>query len=47
MVNLLVNTDVIGIAILIYFSVSEGKEAFEKTSGEKFSCGMHCNEITK
>ncbi|HEY6915668.1 MAG TPA: hypothetical protein VI413_13415, partial [Paludibacter sp.] len=34
--------DVIGTAGLIYFSVSEGKEAFEKAKGKECSCGGHC-----
>lgn len=35
--------DVIGTAGLIYFSVSEGKEAFEKAKGKECSCGdEHC-----
>jgi divalent metal cation (Fe/Co/Zn/Cd) transporter len=33
--------DVIGAAGLIYFSVSEGKEAFEKAAGKECSCD-HC-----
>jgi hypothetical protein len=33
--------DAIGSAGLIYFSVSEGKEAFEKAKGKKCSCD-HC-----
>ena len=33
--------DVIGAAGLIYFSVSEGKEAFEMSKGKECSCG-HC-----
>lgn len=31
--------DVIGTAGLIYFSISEGKEAFEKAKGKSCSCG--------
>lgn len=31
--------DVIGAAGLIYFSVSEGKEAFEKAKGNECGCG--------
>jgi len=34
--------DVIGAAGLIYFSVSEGREAFEKAKGKSCSCGEHC-----
>ncbi len=34
--------DVIGTAGLIYFSVSEGREAFEKAKGKDCSCGAHC-----
>jgi len=30
--------DVIGAAGLIYFSISEGKEAFEKAKGKQCSC---------
>jgi divalent metal cation (Fe/Co/Zn/Cd) transporter len=33
--------DVIGAACLIYFSISEGKEAFEKAKGKECSCD-HC-----
>jgi len=33
--------DVIGTAGLIYFSITEGKEAFEKASGKECSCD-HC-----
>ncbi|HZK95500.1 MAG TPA: hypothetical protein VFC67_14935 [Prolixibacteraceae bacterium] len=33
--------DVIGAAELIYFSVVEGKEAFEKAKGKECSCD-HC-----
>ncbi len=33
--------DVIGAAGLIYFSVSEGREAFEKANGKEFDC-MNC-----
>ncbi|MCK9412760.1 MAG: hypothetical protein M0Q53_10690 [Prolixibacteraceae bacterium] len=36
-----VYADVIGSAGLIYFSVSEGKEAFEKAKGKECSCD-HC-----
>lgn len=35
--------DAIGAAGLIYFSVSEGKEAFEKAKGKECSCD-HCND---
>lgn len=35
--------DVIGAAGLIYFSVAEGKEAFEKAKGKKCSCD-HCSD---
>jgi divalent metal cation (Fe/Co/Zn/Cd) transporter len=31
--------DVIGAAGLVYFSVSEGREAFEKAKGKECSCG--------
>jgi divalent metal cation (Fe/Co/Zn/Cd) transporter len=34
--------DAIGAAGLIYFSVSEGLEAFEKSKGKTCSCGSHC-----
>jgi len=34
--------DAIGAAGLIYFSVSEGREAFEKAKGKNCSCGGHC-----
>lgn len=34
--------DAIGTAGLIYFSVSEGKEAFEKAKGKSCSCGHNC-----
>jgi len=34
--------DVIGAAGLIYFSVSEGKEAFEMAKGKECNCGGHC-----
>jgi len=33
-----VYADVIGAAGLIYFSISEGKEAFEKAKGKQCSC---------
>jgi divalent metal cation (Fe/Co/Zn/Cd) transporter len=35
--------DALGAAGLIYFSISEGKEAFEKARGIQFSCG-HCDD---
>jgi len=35
--------DIIGSAGLIYFSISEGKEAFEKAKGKECSCGEHCS----
>jgi divalent metal cation (Fe/Co/Zn/Cd) transporter len=34
--------DIIGSAGLIFFSVSEGKEAFEKSKGKKCTCGHEC-----
>ncbi|HJZ39216.1 MAG TPA: cation transporter [Bacteroidales bacterium] len=34
--------DVIGAAGLIYFSISEGKEAFEKAKGKECCCGHDC-----
>ena len=34
--------DAIGAAGLIYFSLSEGREAFEKAKGKSCSCGEHC-----
>ncbi len=39
--------DTIGAAGLIYFSVSEGREAFEKVEGKECSCGGQCeaNEL--
>jgi divalent metal cation (Fe/Co/Zn/Cd) transporter len=33
--------DVIGAAGLIYFSITEGKEAFEKARGKECSCGIN------
>ncbi|MBB3186738.1 cation transporter [Microbacter margulisiae] len=36
--------DLLGVAGLIYFSVSEGKEAFEKIEGKECSCGKCRNE---
>jgi divalent metal cation (Fe/Co/Zn/Cd) transporter len=33
--------DIIGAAGLIYFSISEGKEAFEKAKGKECSCEIH------
>jgi divalent metal cation (Fe/Co/Zn/Cd) transporter len=35
--------DAIGSAGLIYFSITEGKEAFEKAKGISCSCGEHCH----
>ena len=35
--------DIIGTAGLIYFSVSEGKEAFEKAKGKECCCGGTCH----
>jgi len=35
--------DAIGAAGLIYFSVSEGKEAFEKAKGKECGCGDNCH----
>lgn len=35
--------DAIGAAGLIYFSISEGREAFEKARGKNCSCGEHCD----
>ena len=35
--------DIIGSAGLVYFSVSEGKEAFEKAKGKACSCGTNCH----
>jgi divalent metal cation (Fe/Co/Zn/Cd) transporter len=37
-----VYADVIGSAGLIYFSISEGREAFEKAKGKACSCGGYC-----
>jgi divalent metal cation (Fe/Co/Zn/Cd) transporter len=34
--------DVIGAAGLIYFSVSEGREAFETAKGKECCCGSEC-----
>lgn len=34
--------DIIGAAGLIYFSISEGKEAFEVAKGKECSCGHDC-----
>jgi len=34
--------DVLGTAGLIYFSVSEGREAFETAKGKECGCGEHC-----
>jgi divalent metal cation (Fe/Co/Zn/Cd) transporter len=36
-----VYADVIGAAGLTYFSISEGKEAFEKAKGKEYECGEH------
>jgi divalent metal cation (Fe/Co/Zn/Cd) transporter len=36
--------DVIGAAGLIYFSVSEGREAFEKARGKECKCGHECGK---
>lgn len=36
--------DIIGAAGLIYFSVSEGKEAFEKAEGKACGCGEDCDK---
>ncbi|MDD4922416.1 MAG: cation transporter [Bacteroidales bacterium] len=36
--------DVIGAAGLIYFSISEGKEAFEKAAGKECGCGGGCGK---
>jgi divalent metal cation (Fe/Co/Zn/Cd) transporter len=36
--------DVIGAAGLIYFSISEGKEAFEKAKGKSCECDNDCND---
>ncbi len=35
--------DAIGAAGLIYFSISEGREAFETAKGKSCSCGEHCD----
>lgn len=37
--------DAIGAAGLIYFSISEGKEAFEKAKGKECGCGEHCETV--
>ncbi len=34
--------DTIGAAGLLYFSINEGKEAFEKAKGKECGCGDHC-----
>lgn len=34
--------DAIGAAGLIYFSINEGKEAFEKVQGKECGCKVHC-----
>ena len=36
-------SDVLGSAGLIYFSLSEGKEAFESAKGKSCHCGAHCD----
>jgi divalent metal cation (Fe/Co/Zn/Cd) transporter len=36
--------DIIGSAGLIYFSISEGKEAFEKAKGKACNCGTNCHK---
>ena len=36
--------DVIGAAGLIYFSFTEGKEAFDMAKGKECSCGCHCSK---
>ena len=36
-----VYADIIGAAVLIYFSFSEGKEAFEKAEGKECDCECH------
>jgi len=41
-----VYADVIGAAGLVYFSISEGKEAFEKAKGKECSCD-HCETAQK
>lgn len=38
-----VYADAIGAGGLIYFSVKEGMEAFEKAKGKECSCGSHCD----
>jgi divalent metal cation (Fe/Co/Zn/Cd) transporter len=37
--------DAIGAAGLIYFSISEGREAFEKAKGKNCSCDEHCETV--
>jgi divalent metal cation (Fe/Co/Zn/Cd) transporter len=37
--------DAIGAAGLIYFSISEGKEAFEKAKGKECRCNEHCDTV--
>jgi len=37
--------DAIGAAGLIYFSISEGKESFEKAQGKECSCNEHCDTV--
>ena len=39
--------DVLGAAGLIYFSVSEGREAFEKVKGKECGCEVHCEINSK
>jgi hypothetical protein len=36
--------DVIGAAGLIYFSITEGKEAFEKVKVKECICGVRCKK---
>ena len=37
-------TDVIGAAGLLYLSISEGKESFEKADGKECDCSGHCEK---
>ena len=37
--------DAIGAAGLIYFSISEGREAFEKAKGKNCGCGEQCENV--
>ena len=37
--------DAIGAAGLIYFSISEGKESFEKAQEKECSCNEHCDTV--